>query len=41
MPGYTYIMGSHTGTLYIGVTSANPWSRQPEAPPRENSRHPI
>lgn len=20
-PGYTYIMGSHTGTLYIGVTS--------------------
>jgi len=19
--GYTYIMGSHTGTLYIGVTS--------------------
>ena len=21
MPSYTYIMGSHTGTLYIGVTS--------------------
>jgi putative endonuclease len=21
MTGYTYIMGSHTGTLYIGVTS--------------------
>jgi putative endonuclease len=21
MAGYTYIMGSHTGTLYIGVTS--------------------
>ena len=20
-PGYTYIVGSHTGTLYIGVTS--------------------
>jgi putative endonuclease len=21
MAGYTYIMGSHTGTLYVGVTS--------------------